>query len=132
MVMLRESKGEKSMKIIKKSNNEIRIEEAHGGSGSRKLLISDHEFGNVQGMTYGYLPVGNQYAWHNHDGIDEIMYVLKGTGIVKDEEGEYSYHSGDLFMYPANVYHEIYNNGEIESEYIFIRIHHIGGENNGS
>ncbi len=111
------------MKVIKKSEFDIPKEEAHGGSGSRKLYIKDNEFGTVQGMTYGWLPVGNKYEWHNHENIDEIMYVLKGSGIVKDEDGEYTYSAGDVFMYPANVYHEIYNNGEIESEYIFIRIH---------
>lgn len=111
------------MKIIKKSSNEIVREEAHGGSGSRKLYISDNEFGKVQGMTYGWLPAGHKYAWHHHDGVDEIMYVLKGTGIVKDEDGEYSYEAGDVFMYPANANHEIYNTGNIESEYIFVRIH---------
>lgn len=111
------------MKIIKKSNENILKEEAHGGSGSRKLYIADHEFGAVQGMTYGWLPTGNKYSWHNHENVDEIMYVIKGNGIVKDEEGEYSYQTGDAFMYPANIFHEIYNTGNIESEYIFIRIH---------
>ncbi len=42
---------------------------------------------------------------------------------MKDEDGEYTYNVGDVFMYPSNVYHEVYNNGDIESEYIFIRIH---------
>ncbi len=56
-------------------------------------------------------------------GLDEIMYVLKGTGIVKNQDGEYPYNVGDVFMYPMNVFREIYNNGDIESEYIFIRIH---------
>lgn len=37
------------MKIIKKSDNEVLKEEAHGGSGSRKLYISDNEFGYVSG-----------------------------------------------------------------------------------
>ncbi len=111
------------MKVMKKSDNEVVKEEAHGGSGSRKLYISDRELGNVQGMTYGWLPIGNKYSWHNHENIDEIMYVLKGTGTVKDEDGEYPYKVGDVFMYPANVYHEICNNGNVESEYIFIRIH---------
>ena len=42
---------------------------------------------------------------------------------LKNEDGEYSYNAGDVFMYPANVFHEIYNTGNVESEYIFIRIH---------
>ena len=111
------------MKIIKKSNEDIQKEEAHGGRGSRKLYIGDNEFGKIQGMTYGWLPAGNKYEWHNHENIDEIMYVIRGTGIVKDEEGEYSYQAGDVFMYPANIFHEIYNNGDIESEYVFVRIY---------
>ena len=111
------------MKIVKKSNENINIETAHGGSGSRKLYINDNELGAFQGMTHGWLPIGNKYEWHNHENIDEGMYVLKGTGIVKDEDGEYQYNPGDVFMYPANIYHEIYNNGNEESEYIFIRVH---------
>ncbi len=111
------------MKIIKKSCESIKKEKAHGGSGSRKLYIQDNEFGTIQGMTYGWLPIGNKYAWHNHEDIDEVMYVIKGSGIVKDEDGEYEYKSGDTFMYPANVFHEICNNGDIESEYVFIRIY---------
>lgn len=45
------------------------------------------------------------------------------NGIVKDEDGEYSYKLGDVFIYPANIFHEIYNNGDMESEFVFIRIH---------
>lgn len=111
------------MKVVKKSNSDVPKEEAHGGSGSRKLYIADNEFSRIQGMTYGWLPVGHDYAWHNHEDVDEVMYVLKGSGVVKDEDGEYTYGAGDVFMYPANVYHEIKNTGDIESEYIFVRIH---------
>lgn len=111
------------MKIIKKAKNDIKMEEAHGGSGKRKLYVSDNEFGMIQGMTYGWLPIGNKYEWHNHIDIDEMMYVVKGSGIVKDEDGEYSYAPGDVFMYPSGEFHEIYNNGNVESEYVFVRIH---------
>ena len=111
------------MKVIKKSYDCINVETAHGGSGSRKLYIDDNEFKMIQGMTYGWLPIGNKYEWHNHENVLEVMYVVKGTGIVRDSDGEYVYNGGDTFIYPANVYHEIYNNGGIESEYIFIRIY---------
>lgn len=111
------------MKIIRKQNNEIKKEDAHEGSGSRKLYIEDNEFSNLQGMTYGWLPIGNKYEWHNHKNIDEIMFVVKGTGIVKDEDGEYSFAPGDVFMYPSNIFHEIYNNGKIEAEFVFVRTH---------
>ena len=111
------------MKIIKKSNDQIKKEDAHGGSGSRKLYIEDNEFSSIQGMTYGWLPIGNKYAWHNHESIDEIMLVIKGCGTVKDEDGEYAFEPGDVFMYPATIFHEIQNNGDIEAEFVFVRIH---------
>lgn len=111
------------MKIIKKAVNSIKKVAAHGGSGSRKLYVEDNEFSNIQGMTYGWLPIKNKYAWHNLENIDEIMYVIKGFGIVKDEEDEYSYQPGDMFLYPANIFHEIYINGNTESEFVFVKTH---------
>ncbi len=39
------------MKIIKKPSQDFIREDAHGGSGGRKLLLDDDEVKNVQGMT---------------------------------------------------------------------------------
>jgi Uncharacterized conserved protein, contains double-stranded beta-helix domain len=73
-------------------------------------------------MTYGYLPAGAKFAWHFHEYINEVMVVLKGSGIVKDKDGEYEYKPGDVFIYPKNVEHEIENNSSEEHEYIFVRV----------
>ncbi len=111
------------MKIIKKVNEAIIREDAHGGSGGRKLLLDDNEMENVQGMTYGFLPVSSKFAWHNHEKLNEVMYVLKGQGTVRDDEGVYSYNVGDVFVFPDGVYHEIQNTSEEENEYIFVRVY---------
>lgn len=110
------------MKIIKKAKDDVKLEEAHGGSGSRKLFVSENEIANFQGVTYGYLPSGNMYAWHNHENISEIMLVLKGSGTVRDEDGEYEYSEGDFFIFPSGVFHEIKNTCKTENEYVFVRI----------
>lgn len=109
------------MKIIKKSNESVKLEDAHGGSGSRKLYVGDSEIVNVQGVTYGFLPAGNMYAWHNHEDVNEMMLVLKGTGTVRDKNGETSYASGDFFIFPKGIFHEIKNTGEVENEFVFVR-----------
>lgn len=112
------------MRIIRKLSESVKREEAHECSGGRKLYVSNGELENkdFKAMTYGYLPGKSKFAWHYHDGIEEIMLVLKGKGLVRDRDGEYEYAEGDLFIYPPNVEHEIDNTSEYEHEYIFIRI----------
>lgn len=110
------------MQIIKKSNDMFKREDAHGGNGGRKLYIAKDEVKNFHGMTYGYLPSYSKFAWHSHDNINEIMLVLKGSGIIRDRDGEYSYNVGDIFIYPKNIEHEIENTSNEEHEYIFVRI----------
>ena len=80
------------MKIIKRSAADIPKEEAHGGTGSRKVFASPDylKSTNLVAMTHGYLPAGNSFDWHDHTDIEEIMFVLKGEGKVSDEDGEYS------------------------------------------
>ena len=112
------------MKIIKRSADEIPKEEAHGGSGARKVfadkthLKSQH----FEAMTHGYLPAGKSFDWHEHEDIEEIMVVLKGEGTVGDEDGEYDYAPDDVFIFPANTQHKIQNPTDQEHEMIFVRI----------
>jgi len=110
------------MKIIKKNGEAFKREDAHGGSGGRKLYIAEDELKNFHGMTYGYLPAGSKFAWHLHENINEVMVVISGKGIVRDKDGEYEYRPGDVFIFPKNVEHEIENTGTEEHEYIFVRI----------
>lgn len=112
------------MKIIKRSSSDIQKEEAHGGSGSRKVYASlDHVKGsNLEAMTHGWLPAGKTFDWHHHDGVEEIMVVLKGSGEVYDEDGIYEYSVGDVFIFPADVEHKIHNPTSDEHEMIFVRI----------
>lgn len=111
------------MKIIKKPNETFLREDAHGGSGGRKLLLDENEIKNLQGMTRGFLPAGSQFSWHNHDNLNEVMYVLRGEGTVRDEDGIYPYNTGDVFIFPKGIYHEIENTSQEENEYIFVRVY---------
>ena len=111
------------MKIKKKQLEGINLEPAHGGSGSRRVLAGEDEVMNYQGVTYGYLPTGNKYEWHKHDDVNEIMFVMQGTGTVRDDDGIYAYEPGDFFIYPVGIYHEIENTGKRESEFLFVRVY---------
>ena len=112
------------MKITKRPSNSISKEEAHGGSGARKVYANNDYLKSVHfdAMTHGYLPAGQTFDWHEHADIEEIMVVLKGEGEVYDEDGTYSYGPGDVFVYPANTQHKIHNPTAEEHEMIFVRV----------
>ena len=111
------------MKVKKKSHEVFVREDAHGGSGGRKLLLADREMPGVAGMTYGFLPAGAKFVWHSHEGMNEVMYILKGHGTVRDEDGLYPYAPGDVFVFPKDIFHEIENKSGEEHEYIFVRVY---------
>lgn len=112
------------MKIQKKSFESVPLEGAHDGAGGRRLYVDQGEINNIdwQAMTYGYLPSKGVFDWHHHDDIEEFMLVIKGDGIVSDEEGDYEYSKGDLFIFPANTKHKIENPSGQEHEYVFVRV----------
>ena len=112
------------MKIIKRAAHTIVKEEAHGGSGSRRVYAGPAQLksAHFDMMTHGYLPAGKTFDWHDHDGMEEIMVVVKGVGLVSDNEGDYAYTPGDVFVFPANVMHKIHNPTTDEHEMIFVRV----------
>jgi mannose-6-phosphate isomerase-like protein (cupin superfamily) len=112
------------MKVIKRERSDIAKEDAHGGSGQRKVYASPEHLKSTafEMMTHGFMPAGGMYDWHDHTDIEEIMVVVKGTGLVHDEDGEYPYEPGDVFVFPANIQHKISNPGDTENEFIFVRV----------
>ncbi len=110
------------MQVIKKSAESVQLEPAHDGAGSRKLLVANDEVKNVQGITHSWLPVGKAFAWHKHDDCNELMYVLKGCGKVRDEDGIYEFHAGDCFIFPQGTAHELTNTCSETVKAIFIRV----------
>lgn len=110
---------------FKKILNEIQIEEAHGGSGSRQLILSNDdsisEF--LEAMTKGYLKVDAHFDWHSHEGLDEFFLVSRGTGRVEFRESEtIGYKENELIYIPASIEHKIIATGNIDSEFFFVRI----------
>ncbi len=109
------------MKVIKKSAESVKLEPAHDGAGTRKLFVANDEVKNIQGITHGWLKSCGIFEWHKHDDCNEFMCVLKGSGIVRDEDGEYTFNVGDFFIFPQGTYHEQRNTGKETFEAMFIR-----------
>src|SRR3989338_6283982 len=111
------------MKYKKHNIKDVSLEEAHGGSGSRQVLVNQELLANqnFEAMTKGYLNPGFSYDWHSHDGIDEIMLVIKGVGKFYWEEDVMDYKEGDIITIPANSRHKVEATGGIQNEFYFIR-----------
>lgn len=111
------------MKIIKKPHESFELQDAHGGSGKRHLLVGNNEIPNVQGMTHGFLPAQTKFPPHCHKNLNEVMFVLKGQGFVSDDDATYPYTAGDMFIFPCGVTHEITNTAYEQNEYVFVRVY---------
>lgn len=113
------------MKQFKKLHiDDVPSEDAHGGSGSRKLLVKpEHvESPYLEAITKGFLKTGGIFDWHSHQDIDEIFIVLKGEGTYYCEEEITEYKEGDVMITPANLKHKIEAKGKETSEFYFIRV----------
>jgi mannose-6-phosphate isomerase-like protein (cupin superfamily) len=112
-------------KPFKKNLSQIPVEHAHGGSGSRQLILSEADDVSTQfsAMTKGFLKSGSAYDWHSHENIDEFFLVLQGSGVISFKDlDSMEYAVGDLIYIPANLAHKIEARGDIESQYYFIRL----------
>jgi mannose-6-phosphate isomerase-like protein (cupin superfamily) len=50
---------------------------------------------------------------HLHDGFEEVIYVLAGTGTTHAESGEIPIKPGDLVLVPAGEKHMTQNTGDV-------------------
>lgn len=46
-----------------------------------------------------------QFVWHKHDEEDELFLVLKGTLVVKTNEGDLTVNEGEMVIIPKGTMH---------------------------
>jgi quercetin dioxygenase-like cupin family protein len=110
---------------FKKSLHRIPVEEAHGGAGSRQMILSqdDPVSKHLEAMTKGYLKAGAAFDWHHHDAIDEFFFVIRGAGSISFKDGDtWNYEEGDLIYIPAPCEHRIEARGDTDNEFFFVRL----------
>jgi mannose-6-phosphate isomerase-like protein (cupin superfamily) len=107
------------MQYTKLNLSEIPIEQAHGGTGSRQMLIKPEYLTtpHLEAITKGFIPIGNMFDWHNHIDTDEIFIVTQGQGKFyyreNDKENVFDYKSG-------NIMHK--QEAKTTTEFFFIRV----------
>lgn len=80
--------------------------------------LSEPRVTGTNNMTTGLVTLkpGQGHERHNHEGIEEVLYILKGTGtqMLELPEGnvEKEVVAGELIHIPASVFHSTINNGQ--------------------
>lgn len=111
--------------FLKKNINSIPIEETQHATSSRKMIVgkSDVSSPYFEALTYSYLPTDEKWELHQHKNIIEICIVIKGAGVVKDQQNnEEAFKTGDRFIFPTNTFHEIKNTSNDTDEFYFVRL----------
>lgn len=112
--------------MFNKTNfNNLPKESTPHSTGSRVLIANKEEVpsNNFEALTYGYLSKGEKWEMHSHENIVEICLTIKGTGIIRDENGNIvTFEHGDRFIFPSNTLHEIENTGDDEAQFYFFRL----------
>jgi len=109
----------------KKNINSIPFEETSHSTGSRKTIAGKLDVPSpyFEAFTYGYLPADEKWEMHQHEDIIEICIVIKGAGVVRDQQkNEEAFEPGDRFIFPADTFHEIENTSKGTDEFYFIRL----------
>lgn len=112
----------KNKKFIKLKINDVPLEEAHGGSGRRKMLLRHEHVSSKhwEAITKGFLDKGGVFDWHEHEDSDEVFIVLKGKGEYFCEDERVIFAVDDIFMTPAKLKHKIV--ADDDCEFYFIRV----------
>lgn len=116
---------------FKRSISEVAQHEAHNGVGLRRVLLSPELpiAKSLQAMTHGIMKPKSSLGWHLHDDKDEVILLVRGSGVVHIDGGEsLSCSAGDILYIPAGNRHRIENVSDSELEGFFFRVFAEAGE----
>jgi len=52
---------------------------------------------------YTLMPGKTNYPYHYHSSMEEVYYIISGTGTLKTPEGEKAVAEGDVIVFPSNA-----------------------------
>jgi len=98
-------------------------ESDHGDTAFRRKQLAAAADGDDIGCSLYELPPGKRsWPYHYHEGNEEAMYVLAGSGTVRLDDGEYVLSAGDYVALPAGAAggHRVVNDGDDPLRYLAI------------
>ncbi len=83
----------------------------------RRDFLHWDESEKLSAIVYEIPPKQSAYPYHFHHKNEELFYIISGTGVLKNPEGERQVKAGDLLFFPANEKgaHKLTNCSETEN-----------------
>ena len=89
-----------------------------GATGARmRMLVGPAEGAAVFHMRHFEVEPGGFTPHHQHNYEHEIL-ILKGQGSAQSEQGERTFHAGDVIWVAPNEKHQFRNTGSVPLEFI--------------
>lgn len=89
-----------------------------GAAGARmRMLVGPDDGARVFHMRHFEVEPGGFTPHHQHDYEHEVL-ILKGTGLLKSDQGDRPFKPGDVVWIPPNELHQFRNTGSEAIEFI--------------
>lgn len=78
-------------------------------------VISSPFIGNKCNVTaYSVPPKKSNYPYHYHSGVEEVFFIISGTGLLETSKGETAVSEGDVIVIPSgkNGAHRLTNSSD--------------------
>lgn len=100
------------MRIVKKTMKEPQPLKSEGAEGVALVNMVGEEEGapNFVMRLFKIEPNGHT-PFHHHDN-EHVVYVIKGSGVVRTPDGDHLFESGDGVFVAPNEEHQFRNTGE--------------------
>jgi mannose-6-phosphate isomerase-like protein (cupin superfamily) len=112
--------------ILRESEGEVRVRRPGGNNGlagTPSFIIKvDRKYGNSQSFFMGMedIPPGKKIRLHHHPHAEEILFVHRGTGVIRLGEREAVVTAGATVHIPRNVSVGLRNTGSEPLTLVFI------------
>jgi quercetin dioxygenase-like cupin family protein len=112
--------------ILQESEGELRVRRPRGNSGSEGApsfrIKVDRQYGESPSFFMGMedIPPGKKIRRHHHPHAEEILFVHRGTGIVRLGAREAAVHAGATVYIPRDVSVGLLNTGDEPLSLVFI------------
>lgn len=96
-------------------------EQGQGGFGFRRRRLGPGAGGRALGCSHFELAAGKTaFPFHFHSGLEEALYILEGTGLVRIGGDRVEVRSGDYVAFPAgpDAAHALSNTGDGPLRYL--------------